>query len=77
MCYCNIPQALISNVKLVTLVKMKTGIYRYRRRLILPDEQMTPMKLVGVIISFAGVIIMIGAPAIDGRLWKRLVSATT
>ena len=33
--------------------------------LLLPDEKATPMKLVGVLIGFIGVVIMIGLPALN------------
>lgn len=34
--------------------------------LLLPDERMTPMKIIGVITGFTGVMIMIGLPALHG-----------
>ena len=33
---------------------------------LLPDERMTPLKLVGVAVGFIGVIVMIGLPALTG-----------
>lgn len=33
--------------------------------LLLPDERTTPLKLAGVVIGFAGVVIMIGLPAME------------
>ena len=32
----------------------------------LPDERATPLKIVGVVVGFIGVVVMIGLPAIDG-----------
>lgn len=34
--------------------------------MLLPDERATPLKIVGVMIGFIGVVMMIGLPAIDG-----------
>jgi len=33
---------------------------------LLPDERMTPLKLVGVAVGFIGVVVMIGLPALTG-----------
>lgn len=35
--------------------------------MLLPDERATPLKIVGVIVGFVGVVMMIGLPAIDGN----------
>ncbi len=35
--------------------------------MLLPDERATPLKLVGVMVGFIGVVVMIGVPAIDGE----------
>ncbi len=34
--------------------------------MLLPDERATPLKIVGVMVGFAGVVMMIDLPAIDG-----------
>ncbi|MFD2196812.1 DMT family transporter [Halomonas beimenensis] len=34
--------------------------------LLLPDERATPLKLIGVMVGFIGVVVMIGLPAIEG-----------
>ena len=34
--------------------------------MLLPDERATPLRIVGVMIGFIGVVMMIGLPAIDG-----------
>ncbi|MEZ9229547.1 DMT family transporter [Vibrio amylolyticus] len=35
--------------------------------LLLPDERVTPLKLVGVVVGFVGVVVMIGLPALSGQ----------
>ncbi|WP_392339769.1 DMT family transporter [Moritella marina] len=35
--------------------------------ILLPDERMTPLKLAGVAVGFAGVSVMIGMPALEGN----------
>ncbi|MBW3695273.1 DMT family transporter [Vibrio sp. T187] len=35
--------------------------------ILLPDEKPTPLKLVGVILGFTGVVVMIGVPALGGN----------
>lgn len=35
--------------------------------LLLPDERVTPLKLIGVVIGFIGVVVMIGLPALSGQ----------
>ncbi|WP_372880335.1 DMT family transporter [Psychromonas sp.] len=48
--------------------------------LLLPDERPTPLKLMGVVIGFVGVVVMIGMPALggDSKLFAQLaiVAAT-
>ncbi|WP_295891731.1 DMT family transporter [uncultured Vibrio sp.] len=35
--------------------------------LLLPDERVTPLKLIGVVVGFIGVVVMIGLPALSGQ----------
>lgn len=36
--------------------------------ILLPDERITPLKMLGVLIGFTGVIIMIGVPRLNGQV---------
>ena len=35
--------------------------------ILLPDEDATPLKIIGVLVGFIGVLVMVGLPAIDGN----------